>query len=135
MAAPVRKDEEVELQVDSLAYGGNGPLHGCGIANELGINRMLVPPFCSVFSAVGAGNMHQLHIHEKSLFMWIFDSNTRRLYNDYAAFNQIVAELEEAGRQDLLRQGMKTSDIKHKLELDMRYKTQLNQTRVTVPKP
>src|ERR687898_501849 len=24
MAAPVRKDEEVELQVDSLAYGGNG---------------------------------------------------------------------------------------------------------------
>ena len=24
MAAPVRKDDEVELQVDSLAYGGNG---------------------------------------------------------------------------------------------------------------
>src|SRR6187551_845665 len=24
MAAPVRKDEEVELQIDSLAYGGNG---------------------------------------------------------------------------------------------------------------
>ena len=24
MAAPVRKDEEVELHVDSLAYGGNG---------------------------------------------------------------------------------------------------------------
>ena len=24
MAAPVRKDEEIELQVDSLAYGGNG---------------------------------------------------------------------------------------------------------------
>ena len=24
MAAPVRKDEEVELRVDSLAYGGNG---------------------------------------------------------------------------------------------------------------
>ena len=24
MAAPVRKDEEIEVQVDSLAYGGNG---------------------------------------------------------------------------------------------------------------
>src|SRR5829696_3218922 len=24
MAAPVRKDEELELQIDSLAYGGNG---------------------------------------------------------------------------------------------------------------
>ncbi|THD02006.1 hydantoinase, partial [Panacagrimonas perspica] len=117
-----------------LAYGGNGPLHGCGIANQLGIDRILVPPFCSVFSAVGAGNMHQLHIHEKSLFMWIFDSNTRRLYNDYTAFNKIVEDLEEAGRQDLLRQGMKPADIKHKLELDMRYGNQLAQTTVVAPK-
>ncbi len=117
-----------------LAYGGNGPLHGCGIANQLGIDRILVPPFCSVFSAVGAGNMHQLHIHEKSLFMWIYDSNTRRLYNDYAAFNKIVEELEDNGRQDLLRQGMKPSDIKHKLELDMRFGNQLAQTTVVAPK-
>ncbi|MGQ0620837.1 MAG: hydantoinase/oxoprolinase family protein [Panacagrimonas sp.] len=116
-----------------LAYGGNGPLHGCGIADQLGIDRILVPPFCSVFSAVGAGNMHQLHIHEKSLFMWIFDSNTRRLYNDYAAFNKIVEELEAAGRQDLLRQGMKAGDIKHKLELDLRYGNQLAQTTVVAP--
>ena len=117
-----------------LAYGGNGPLHGCGIANQLGIDRILVPPFCSVFSAVGAGNMHQLHIHEKSLFMWIFDSNTRKLYNDYAAFNKIVEELEDNGRQDLLRQGMKASDIKHKLELDMRFGNQLAQTTVVAHK-
>jgi N-methylhydantoinase A len=117
-----------------LAYGGNGPLHGCGIANQLGIDRILVPPFCSVFSAVGAGNMHQLHIHEKSLFMWIYDSNTRRLYNDYPAFNKIVEELEDNGRQDLLRQGMKPGDIKHRLELDMRFGNQLAQTTVVAPK-
>ena len=117
-----------------LAYGGNGPLHGCGIAAQLGIDRILVPPFCSVFSAVGAGNMHQLHIHEKSLFMWIYDSNTQRLYNDYAAFNKIVEELEEAGRQDLLRQGMDRGQIKHTLELDMRFGNQLAQTTVIAPK-
>ncbi len=117
-----------------LAYGGNGPLHGCGIARELGIDRIAVPPFCSVFSAVGAGNMHQLHIHEKSLFMWIFDSNTRHLYKDYAAFNKIVEGLETAGRQDLLRQGMKAENIQHKLELDMRYGNQLAETTVVVPK-
>jgi N-methylhydantoinase A len=117
-----------------LAYGGNGPLHGCGIANQLGIDRILVPPFCSVFSAVGAGNMHQLHIHERSLFMWIFDSNTRKLYKDYKTFNSIVEELEEAGRLDLLRQGMKSQDIQHRLELDLRYGNQLAQTTVIVPK-
>jgi len=117
-----------------LAYGGNGPLHGCGIANHLGIDRILVPPFCSVFSAVGAGNMHQLHIHERSLFMWIFDSNTRKLYSDYSAFNSVVEELEERGRLDLLRQGMKVEDIQHRLELDLRYGNQLAQTTVVVAK-
>jgi N-methylhydantoinase A len=66
--------------------------------------------------------------------MWIFDSNTRRLYNDYAKFNKIVEELEENGRQDLLRQGMKPGDIKHKLELDMRYGNQLATTTVVAHK-
>ncbi|GAC1623492.1 MAG: hydantoinase/oxoprolinase family protein [Nevskia sp.] len=117
-----------------LAYGGNGPLHGCGIADQLGIDKILVPPFCSVFSAVGAGNMHQLHIHEKSLFMWIFDSNTKSLYKDYAKFNALVEELENAGRQDLLRQGMRPEDIQHKLELDMRFGNQLAETTVVIPK-
>jgi N-methylhydantoinase A len=116
-----------------LAYGGNGPLHACGIANVLGINRILVPPFCSVFSAVGAANMHQLHIHERSLFMYIYDSNSRKLFADYAGFNRIAEELEAAGIQDLLRQGMRREDIKHRLEVDMRYGNQLVQTTVIVP--
>jgi len=134
MATELRARGYDPSEFTMLAYGGNGPLHGCGIANQLGINRMLVPPFCSVFSAVGAANMHQLHIHEKSLFMWIFDSNTRRLYNDYDKFNKIVADLEENGRQDLLRQGMNASDIQHRLELDMRYGNQLATTTVVAPK-
>ena len=37
-----------------LAYGGNGPLHACGIARNLGINKILAPPLkprCSPPSA------------------------------------------------------------------------------------
>ena len=49
-----------------LTYGGNGPLHACGIANKLGIDKILAPPFASVFSAAGAGNLNQMHIHETS---------------------------------------------------------------------
>jgi N-methylhydantoinase A len=115
-----------------LAYGGNGPLHACGIARNLGINRILAPPLSSVFSAVGAGNMHQLHIHERSLFMVLYDSNTRKIFDDYARFNSIVAELREAGTQDLLRQGVARSDIRHSLELDMRYGNQLVQTTAVI---
>jgi N-methylhydantoinase A len=116
-----------------LAYGGNGPLHCCGIAQNLGIDRILAPPFSSVFSAVGAGNMHQLHIHERSLYMVLYDSNTRHIYDDYARFNQIVVELKEDGTQDLVRQGVPKDQILHSLELDMRYGNQLVQTTAVIP--
>lgn len=115
-----------------LAYGGNGPLHCCGIAQNLGIDKILAPPFSSVFSAVGAGNMHQLHIHEKSLYMVLYDSNTRHIYDDYARFNEIVEELKEAGTQDLVRQGIPKDQVLHNLELDMRYGNQLVQTTAVI---
>jgi N-methylhydantoinase A len=116
-----------------LAYGGNGPLHCCGIAKNLNIDRILAPPLSSVFSAVGAGNMHQLHIHEQSLYMVLYDSNSRHIFDDYDRFNSIVADLRERGRQDLLRQGVGAADIRHSLELDMRYGNQLVQTTAVIP--
>lgn len=117
-----------------LAYGGNGPLHCCGIAQNLNIDKILAPPLSSVFSAVGAGNMHQLHIHETSLYMVLYDSNTRHLFDNYERFNAIVADLKEQGTQDLLRQGVAREDICHNLELDMRYGNQLVQTTAVIPK-
>jgi N-methylhydantoinase A len=116
-----------------LAYGGNGPLHCCGIARNLGIDKILAPPLSSVFSAVGAGNMHQLHIHEQSLYMVLYDSNTRHIFDDYTRFNSIVAELKEMGTQDLIRQGIPRDQIQHSLELDMRYGNQLVQTTAVIP--
>jgi len=117
-----------------LAYGGNGPLHCCGIASKLKINKILATPFSSVFSAVGAGNMHQMHIHETSLFMVLYDSTSRKVFDNYVRFNDLVVELSKRGQADLVRQGSALSDIKHSLELDMRYGNQLVQTTVVVPK-
>lgn len=117
-----------------LAYGGNGPLHCCAIASNLNIDKILATPMSSVFSAVGAGNMHQMHIHESSLFMVLYDSNSRKVFDNYQRFNDIVADLSQRGKNDLLRQGSNPDDIKHSLELDMRYGNQLVQTTVVVPK-
>ena len=36
-----------------LAFGGNGPLFAAGIAGELGISRVLIPPMPGLFSAFG----------------------------------------------------------------------------------
>ncbi|HKY89552.1 MAG TPA: hydantoinase/oxoprolinase family protein, partial [Nevskiaceae bacterium] len=114
----------------TLAYGGNGPLHACGIARALGVKRILAPPFASVFSACGAGNMNQLHIHEMSTWTTLFDANQQKFFNDYARFNGIVEELERRGREDLLRQGFEPTQIQYRLELDMRYGNQRVETAV-----
>lgn len=114
-----------------LTYGGNGPLHACGIANKLGIDKILAPPFASVFSAAGAGNLNQMHIHEMSCYMVLFHSGTKTMFTDYASFNAKVEELERRGREDLLRQGMDPEDVRYRLELDMRYGNQRVQTTVT----
>ncbi|HEY9544367.1 MAG TPA: hydantoinase/oxoprolinase family protein [Solimonas sp.] len=113
-----------------LAYGGNGPLHACGIANALGVSKILAPPYSSTFSACGAGNVNQMHIHEMSTWTVLFNPALKAFFTDYEVFNQGVEELERRGREDLLRQGMPEDQIRYRLELDMRYGDQRVQTAV-----
>lgn len=113
-----------------LAYGGNGPLHACGIADQAGIRKILAPPFSSVFSACGAGNMKQLHIHERGVHVVLYNATTRGLYDSYDEFNEIVAALEARGAEDLRRQGVGDGAIEHRLEMDLRYGNQFVTTAV-----
>jgi N-methylhydantoinase A len=108
-----------------LAYGGNGPLHACGIAKHAGIKKVLAPPFSSVFSACGAGNVEQLHFHERGTHIVMYNATNRSLYEKYDEFNAVVEELEARGREDLVRQGFAPEDVRYRLELDMRYGNQL----------
>jgi N-methylhydantoinase A len=36
-----------------IAYGGSGPVHACGLADDLGVTTVLVPSVAGLFSAVG----------------------------------------------------------------------------------
>jgi N-methylhydantoinase A len=65
--------------------------------------------------------------------MVLYDSNTRKIFDDYERFNGIVADLKEQGTQDLLRQGIARGQIQHRLELDMRYGNQLVTTTAVIP--
>jgi N-methylhydantoinase A len=137
MAAAIFKEVAVKgynpKNFVALSYGGGGPLHACGYAAELGIKHVLIPPFSSVFSALGAGNMNQLHIHENSLYLMLYDATTRQLLEDYQVFNDTVAALAAKGRDDLLRQGADPADIHSRVEVDMRYGNQLTQIGVVCP--
>jgi N-methylhydantoinase A len=116
-----------------LSYGGGGPIHACGYASAIGISRILIPPFSSVFSALGAGNMDQLHIHEKSLYLMLYDATKRHVLDDYTVINETIEELEQRGKEDLMRQGVDLSVVKTRVELDMRYGNQLAQIGIVSP--
>ncbi len=36
-----------------IAFGGGGPLHACGLADQLGVTRVVAPPHAGVLSALG----------------------------------------------------------------------------------
>lgn len=38
-----------------LAFGGGGPMNACGVAEKVGVKRLIVPQLSSVFSAYGIG--------------------------------------------------------------------------------
>ncbi|MGR9091489.1 MAG: hydantoinase/oxoprolinase family protein, partial [Gammaproteobacteria bacterium] len=118
-----------------LAYGGNGPLHCCSIASALSMTRVLAPPFASVFSALGAGNVNQMHIHEASTYTVLYHTGSKHIFTDFERLNSTVEELEARGRNDLLRQGMAPEDIRFRHEFDMRYGNQRVETAVTALKP
>jgi N-methylhydantoinase A len=69
--------------------------------------------------------MKQLHFHERGVHVTMYNPTTRSLYDDYDEFNAVVEDLEARGREDLVRQGFRPEDVKHRLELDMRYGNQL----------
>jgi N-methylhydantoinase A len=118
-----------------VAYGGNGPMHCCGIADKLEIKKVLVPPFPSVFSALGVADMAQLHIHEKSVHISVYDSIRRTLADDFSELNATIETLEASGQQDLERQGHPADAVRHTLEIDMRYGNQLVETSVVSKQP
>ncbi len=116
-----------------ISYGGAGPVHCCGFATALGVNRVMVPPFSAVFSAFGAANLRQLHLHERSVYLTVYNPLTRDVTLDIKPVNAICDELEELGRDDLARQGFDPGSIRHQVEFEMRYGNQLVQ--LSVPSP
>src|SRR6202008_3580078 len=85
-------------QFAMLAFGGNGPLFAAGIAAELGISRIIIPPLPGVFSAFGLLVADAEHHARQSIRVRLDVADPDRI-------NGIIADLTEAGTQRLIRDG------------------------------
>jgi len=104
-----------------FAYGGAGPAHCCGYAQALGISRIFLFPESSVFCAYGASILDVAHIYERARPMVLFEPADGSFLEDYAAFNEVVDELERDLRRDMVAEGLDLGDMRLELELELRY--------------
>ena len=110
-----------------VAYGGAGPMHGAFIAEELEIERVLVPTGPGNFAALGSliSDVKQDFVKTRTLL-------PRRL----ASFAEIASEFDrledEAGRS-LASEGVAPADFSSRRALGMRYLGQSWEMDVDVP--
>src|SRR5581483_7995874 len=97
-----------------VAFGGNGPLHAAGIAQELGIPRVLIPPAPGVFSAFGLLAAEVEH--------HFLRTHLRRLDQvDPAALAALLSEMEQAALTTLAAEGYPTARVDLRWSADLRY--------------
>ncbi|MEF8835362.1 MAG: hydantoinase/oxoprolinase family protein [Candidatus Thermoplasmatota archaeon] len=80
-----------------LAFGGAGPLHAASIAEELGMERVLIPPMAGVFSALGMLTGDIVHDYSKTLLTSLDDQ--KKLDK---TIKEMRAEIEEKGEERIL---------------------------------
>ena len=106
-----------------LAFGGSGPIHAANIARSLSIGRVIVPPACGVFSAVGL-----LDGQPEYHFVQTFFRHVAGL--DLSALNAAYDEVEARARSTLGAEGYHGSEIVWQRSADLRYVGQAHELTV-----
>lgn len=100
-----------------VAFGGNGPLHGCALAEELGMRRVIIPEYPGVFSAQGL-----LVAELRASFVRPILREAPEVTDDFA--RDLFESLEREGRALLQAQGASEETIAFRREYDARYRGQ-----------
>ena len=97
-----------------VAGGGAGPLHSAGVADELGIQRIIVPPHPGAFSALGLLCSDVVHD-----YVWTSVSELES--TPVEELNRQFARLEEQAIADVEEEGLSVRRARLKREADVRY--------------
>ena len=106
-----------------MGFGGSGPIHVAGLAAELGISRVIIPPLPGLFSALGL------------LFSGIEHHDVRSCLLSGAGLNpDSVGKVVNEMRTQMLRQfgeeGFSSDDVELDCECDMRFRGQTSEIRL-----
>jgi N-methylhydantoinase A len=108
-----------------FAYGGAGPTHVGAFAKEVGIKKAVVPPFASVFSAVGIASSDIVRIYS--------NSSPLRSPFDPGRITALFMSLQDQAEDDLMRKGVMLGATRLSRSLEMRFRHQAYHLKVPVP--
>lgn len=115
-------------QLPLFVSGGNGPLHGPGVAQALGVSELLVPPAAGVLSTLG-------FLSAATSIDMVRSSHTTLAEVDDSRIHNLFNELEVEGSDILTRSGVPASEVWHERSVEMRFIGQGNEIEVPVPAP
>jgi N-methylhydantoinase A len=97
-----------------LAFGGGGPLHACAVAEEIGVSRIVIPPFPGVFSAYGLLAADVRAVAVRSV---VAPANEKTWMRVLELFEALAIEGDAA----LAQQAVAEDDRTFTREVDLRY--------------
>ncbi len=109
-----------------LAYGGAGPLHAAAIAEELGMDTVLVPPMPGNFSAFGLllGDLRRDFVATRV---------SPTAHTEAEMVNAMIGQLARAADEELSAAGIGPDRRRLEASLDMRYLGQAFELAVPIP--
>lgn len=107
-----------------VAFGGNGALHACALAEELGIGKVVIPQRSGLFSAYGLLVAQLQSSQVRPLLLRSGELNDRTA-------TRIFAALQQRASEDLLAQGATPESMTFLREYEARYAGQ--SFELTVP--
>jgi N-methylhydantoinase A/oxoprolinase/acetone carboxylase beta subunit len=96
-----------------FAYGGNGGLFACGVAEKLGLETVYFLALGPVFSAFGSSVSDISHLYERGV------AGIQVSPDGIAEVRDIVREMKAESVQDLLGEGISPDDVTYTVELEL----------------
>src|SRR5881396_2991000 len=100
-----------------VAFGGAGPMFACEVAEQLEIEKIVVPPAAGLLSSLGLLLAEPLHDSVRTVLKDAEDVNTGEL-------ERVFRKMEGEAADLLHKEGVKQRDVKYQRLLEMRYQGQ-----------
>ena len=109
-----------------MAFGGAGPIHIVKVAEQFNIPTVIVPPSPGVASAFGLLMSDLAHDNVTTHIVQCKDAKAENL-------RRIFHHLEQAGREELLAEGLSEKDLVIQRSLDTRFVHQRHEINIPLP--